>query len=150
VVFVASLLLLAVTIRVFVGGTYVYAGVAFHVDPGDARQEAALRVAVGMLKTAMDKNVCLSCPHSGTALRCIVWNDGRVWLNPVVTVRSEHTTEGYETPFNAGASERRLVKRAAWLTVMHDGDTEERVVDGEAHCLEACLELFDGKELPPL
>lgn len=121
-----------------------YDGVAYPVDVNSTLHMAAVNRAVQQLTLLMADNICLACPHANVALQCIVWNDGAVWLNPVVTERSEDEIEGYELPFMGATKDRKLVHRSAHLVVRHDEDVMEKVTGGAAHCVDYSWELFDG------
>jgi peptide deformylase len=142
---ISGCILLALLVVVsYLRTDFIYDGVAFPVDTSDSRQLALVKQTAQMLTMLMADNLCLACPHNRVALQCIVWNDGAVWLNPVVLERSDGDIAGYETPFMADESERRLVHRAASLTIRHDDDVIEVVTGGAAHCAQFCLDLFDG------
>jgi len=123
---------------------FKYDGVAYPVDTNNTVHMAAVHRAVQQLTLLMADNVCLACPHANVALQCIVWNDGAVWLNPVVTERSDDEIAGYELPFMGENTDRKLVHRSAHLIVRHDGDVLEKVTGGAAHCVDFSWELFDG------
>ncbi len=150
-VLVVSAIAVVTVLRYVSFGGYAYTGVAFEVRIGNSRDEAVLRTSVEQLKKVMVENVCLSCPHVGVALQCIVWNDGRVWTNPVILERSAEESEGYETAYsdNSALSEPKLTRRAASLRVRHDSGKVEDLEGGEAHCLAHCMELFYGTMFPP-
>jgi peptide deformylase len=124
---------------------FAYGGVAFPVDLYNGFHVPALQQAVVSLATAMTADdVCVTCPEVGVALQCIMWNNGTLWLNPVVLSESREESTGFERSSMDNGAKPKRVRRPSVVLVRFNGSSQAEVTGVEAHCIGHAIELFDG------
>jgi hypothetical protein len=95
-----------------------------------------------------DDTICVACQHGGACLRCIVWANQTVWVNPEI-VSSEGEILGLEIPFLKSEKEGTMKQRAKKVVVKHDNGVETELIDEQAVCVQHAIDEFEGLNANP-
>ena len=122
------------------------------ITPGSIVDMRYVEQAVQTLVPIMSKegDICAGCQHADVALRCLVWANGTVWMNPVIISRTG-SISGYEFEFGSDVkdlSNRRLRHRAESIQVDHEDAQNVSVIGAEAVCIQHVDESFARGRVP--